>query len=84
MSSSMPKRPIILDERLALSVPETATALGVSERHLRDLLPEIPHTYLGKRIVIPVEQVRKWLADRTKIELNQVDEAAADILREIA
>ena len=76
----MPKRPIILAERLALSVPETATALGVSERHLRDLLPEIPHTRLGGRVVIPVEQMRKWLADQTKIEPNRVDEKVEDIL----
>ncbi len=76
----MPARPVILAERLALSVPETATALGVSERHLRDLLPEIPHTRLGGRVVIPVEQMRKWLADQTKIEPNRVDEKVEDIL----
>ena len=76
----MPDHPVILAERLALSVPETAAALGVSERHLRDLLPEIPHTRLGGRVVIPVEQMRKWLADQTKIEPNRVDGKVEDIL----
>ena len=80
----MPRRPIILAERLALTVAETATALGVSERHLRDLLPEIPHAYLGNRIVIPVEQVQKWLAEQTKIEPNRIAETVTEILSEIA
>ena len=80
----MDRRPIILAERLALTVPEAATALGVSERHLRDLLPEIPHTYLGSRIVIPVEAMQKWLSDQTKAESNQIDEVVNDILKEIA
>ena len=80
----MPQRPIKLDERLALTVSETADALGVSVRHLRDLLPEIPHIYLGNRIVIPVDQMRKWLAEQTKIEPNRVDEVVTDILSEIA
>ena len=79
----MDRRPIILAERLALTVPETAAALGVSERHLRDLLPEIPHAHLGNRIVIPVEQVRKWLAEQTKIEPNRIVETVTEILSEI-
>ena len=80
----MPDRPIILAERLALTVAETAAALGVSERHLRDLLPEIPHTRLGGRVVIPIEPMQKWLADQTKIEPNRIDETVTEILSEIA
>ena len=78
----MAERPI-LAERLALTVSETAAALGVSERHLRDLLPEIPHTYLGSRIVIPVGTMQKWLEEQTKNETNLVDKTVDEILREI-
>ena len=80
----MTRRPIILAERLALTVSETADALGVSVMHLRDLLPEIPHAYLGNRIVIPVDQMRKWLAEQTKIDPNRIDEVVTEILSEIA
>ncbi len=38
--------------RLALSVAEAAASIGVSERHLRTLLPEVPHVYVGGRVVI--------------------------------
>ena len=80
----MSDRPIILAERLSLTVPETAKALGVSERHLRDHLHEIPHTRLGGRVVIPVVPMQKWLAEQTKIEPNRIDEVVTDILSEIA
>ena len=80
----MDRRPIILAERLALTVAETAADLSVSERHLRELLPEIPHVHLGGRVVIPVEQMRKWLAEQTKIEPNRIAETVTEILSEIA
>ena len=44
-----------LGTRLALTVSEAAVAVGVSERHLRDLLPSLPMVRLGGRVVIPVE-----------------------------
>jgi len=43
-----------IDGRLALSLAEAARALGVSERHVREILPELPHIHLGRRVVIPV------------------------------
>ena len=62
-----------LANRLALTVPEAAKAVGVSDRHLRSLLPEIPHTYLGGRIVIPVKAFEEWLSEQTKIEKARAD-----------
>ena len=50
---------------------------------MRDLLPEIPHAYLGTRVVIPVESMQKWLAEKTKIEPNGVDETVKEILSDI-
>jgi hypothetical protein len=50
---------LALADRLALSPAEAARALGVSERHLRSILGELPHTHLGNRIVIPVDSLRE-------------------------
>ena len=72
-----------LSGRLALTVPEAAAAIGVSERHLRSMLPEIPHLYLGGRVVIPVDALRTWLQKRAEIEGSRVDAAVEEVLSDI-
>jgi excisionase family DNA binding protein len=62
-------------------VKEAASALGVSERHLRRHLNEIPHVHLGNRALIPVEALRHWLEERTVQESNRAEAIAAEILR---
>ena len=69
--------------RLALTVAEAATAVGVSERHLRTMLPEIPHLRLGGRVLIPVDVFRDWLRERAQSEANTVDRAVEDVLADI-
>lgn len=69
--------------RLALSVPEAAEALGVSERHLRALLPELPHVRLGGRVVLPVEGLREWLKARAQREQNRVDAIVNEVLDDL-
>ncbi len=69
--------------RLALSVAEAAASIGVSERHLRTLLPEVPHLYVGTRVVIPVEPLREWLRDQSKFEKTRADAVAREILEEL-
>jgi len=69
-----------LSNRLALTVPEAAEAVGVSERHLRSLLPEIPHTRLGERVVIPVKAFEEWLSEQARAEKAQADQVADEIL----
>ena len=72
-----------LDERLALSVKEAADAIGVSERHLRSMLPEIPHVYLHSRVVIPVDLLREWLGIRAcsvELTLGEVADGVVDAL----
>ena len=54
--------------RLALRAGEMALALGVSERKLRDLTPEMPHVRRDGVLLYPVEGVRKWLEDAAKAE----------------
>ena len=73
-------KPLDLAGRLALTVEEAAQAVGVSERHLRAMLPQIPHTHLGTRVVIPVEGFRRWLEERTRAEGSRVDAAVREVL----
>lgn len=70
-------------ERLALTVPEAAKSLGVSERHLRTLLPELPHVHLGGRVVLPIEPLREWLRTQAKAERGRADAMAEEILADL-
>ena len=72
--------PSVGAERLALTIKEAADAIGVSERTLRDLLPEIPHARLHRRVVIPIELLREWLHSRAMAEEMGSKRVAEDIL----
>ena len=78
-----PQSEIRLSARLALTIPEAAAAVGVSVRHLRTLLPEIPHCRLGDRIVIPVSMLDEWLRKQAGKEQTVVGKAVDAILEEI-
>ncbi len=69
--------------RLALSIAEAAASIGVSERHLRTLLAEVPHVYVGNRVVIPVEPLREWLREQARVEKTRADAVAREILDEL-
>jgi excisionase family DNA binding protein len=75
--------PLSLANRLALTVAEAAQVLGVSERHIRNLLPELPHVYLGGRPVIPVDPLKDWLATQAKAKQGRVDATVEEVLSEI-
>ncbi len=51
--------------RYALSIREAAKSVGLSEGSFRDLLPEIPHVRVGRRVIIPVDGFRAWLSQRS-------------------
>ena len=68
------------EERLGLSVAEAARAIGVSERHLRQCLPEIPHLHMGRRVVIPIDSFREWLLEQAHAEPRRIDRAVRDVL----
>lgn len=72
-----------LSTRLALSISEAAASLGVSERLMRTLLPDIPHCRLGNRVVIPVAPLDEWLRKEAGKEQTVVGKAVSDILEEI-
>ncbi len=51
----MKAKPIELATRLALRPREAAEALGLSERKLRELLPELPPVRRGGIVLFPVD-----------------------------
>ena len=73
-----------LSDRLALRPKEAADALGVSERTLRALLPEIPHLRFGTSVLIPVEPLREWLRERAETERRHADAVVDDVMQAIA
>jgi hypothetical protein len=70
-----------LTNRVALGIRETATALGVSEGLVRTWLPQMPHTRLGERVLIPVDPLKKWLQERSQAEMDASRRSAAEILK---
>jgi hypothetical protein len=77
--SPLPGR-ISLSDRLALRPKELAAALGVGERTVRALLPEIPHLRLGGVILIPVKPAERWLEEQVKSQRGRTDAVADEIL----
>jgi hypothetical protein len=74
---------IELADHLALTLAECAAAIGVSERHLRTLLADVPHLYLGNRLLIPVKPFEEWLREQAKAEKSRSDRVAEAIIAEI-
>ena len=69
-----------LADRLALRPAEVAEALGLSERTIRQMLPELPHVRVGTAVVIPIDLLREWLRDRAHTEKGAVDRAVDEVL----
>lgn len=81
----MPDRsaPILLETRLALRPAEAAVALGISERTLRSLLPQLPHFREGGVVLLPVEALQEWLRERATAGSSRVDRAVTEILDDL-
>ena len=79
----MSDEPLHLADRLALTIAEAAQVLGVSERHLRNLLPELPTVYLGSKPVIPVDALRKYLDEHVEIGANRIQSAVDEVLKSL-
>ena len=70
----------LLENRAALSIHETARALGVSEGLIRKFLPQLPSMRLGERVLIPVEPLKHWLAEQAKAQQNEAERVSQQIL----
>ncbi len=72
-----------LTSRLALRPKEAAEALGVSERTLRQMLPELPHVRVGGVVLLPVDALRGWLLEQAKVEQGRAEKVAEEVLRAV-
>ena len=72
-----------LRDRLALRPIEAAEALGLSERKLRELLPELPTVRRGGVVLIPVAGLQEWLRDESRAEGDRVEKVVEDIIGDI-
>jgi len=83
MSTLLPELDAALDRRLALRLKEAAFALGISERKLREMLPELPHVRHGSVVLFPVESLREWLRVRAEAHRVRCDAVAGEILEAV-
>ena len=75
--------PTSLADRLALSREETAQVLGISLRMLGEILPELPHLYIGRRVLFPVDLLRRWLEERAEGDRHRSNSVADQVLQAI-
>ena len=69
-------------ERLALRPKEAAEALGLSERKLRELTPELPHIRRGGVILYPVGALERWLEDQARTG-SETDAVVDEVLKSV-
>ena len=82
-SRAADRKPIDLSTRLALRPPEAAAALGVCERTLRALQPEIPSVRIGRTLLYPVRELEAWLSRRATAEKTELDSVVESVLDEL-
>jgi hypothetical protein len=76
-------KPIELSTRLALRPREAAAALGICERTLRELQPELPTVRVGRSLLYPVRELEAWLSRRASTEKNELDSVVASVLDDL-
>jgi excisionase family DNA binding protein len=66
-SDSLFTKPSTGSEPLLVGVEEAARLLNVCSRTLWTLTQSgnLPHLRIGRRVLYPVEGLRRWIADRT-------------------
>ena len=57
--------------------------LGLSERSIRQILPELPHLRIGSSVVVPVDSLRDWLREQAQAQKSGVDAAVEEIMTSI-
>ena len=77
------KGPLDLQNRVALRIPEAAQVLGICENTVRQILPELPHFHIGRRVLFPTEGLREWVRERAEAEKSRIDDAVDDVLRAV-
>ncbi len=68
-----------LSTRLALTIEEAATALGVSPRHVRNHISDLPHFHLGRCVLLPVDSMRDWGQRQVAAEVADTHDVAREM-----
>lgn len=60
-------------EKLVYSVPECANVLGLGLSKTRELINSegFPAIHIGRRVVVPVEQLKEWMKKQPTIGSGQ-------------
>lgn len=56
----------------------------MSERTIRQMLPELPHIRVGGAVLLPVDALRGWLLERARAERGRAEAVADEVLRAVA
>jgi hypothetical protein len=81
VKSGQQKPPTVdLQGRMALRPREVAQVLGISERLVRQILPELPHTRIGSAVVVPKDMLGEWLRKRAHNEGNRVNTVVDEVV----
>jgi hypothetical protein len=73
-----------LGRRLALRPRELADCLGVSERALRQLAPELPRICRRGLVLYPVDAIREWLRHEARADGDAIKALVADTLAHLS
>jgi excisionase family DNA binding protein len=67
---------------MALRPKEVARVLGVSERTVRQILPELPTVRVGSIVLVPKEMLEKWLQEQAETQEGRIDTAVDEVLKD--
>jgi hypothetical protein len=69
---------------LAVTVPEAAALLGLSEGAFRTyLLPDCPKLYIGRSVRIPLRGLTQFVEERAQAESQHQRESAAELMARV-
>ncbi len=79
----MADKRLYLSDRLGLRPAEVAEVLGLSERTIRQILPELPHLRIGSAVVVPVADLKTWLSEQAQAGKNRISAAVDEVMARI-
>ena len=53
-------------EPITVNAEQAAKLLGVSLRTLREMTAQLPHIRAGRRVLFPVDALRRWANEQAK------------------
>jgi excisionase family DNA binding protein len=74
--------PLNLADRMALRPKEVARALGLSERTVRQILPELPTVRVGSVVLVPKEMLERWLQEQAETQEGRIDTVVDEVMKD--